>query len=74
MAFRIEVSGEWAGSVGGWRPAIAGALNATGRSDEKASTFETREEADDVLEYDCLSQQTGGDQNAPEFRVVEVAS
>jgi hypothetical protein len=39
----------WGGQPGGrWRPAIAGMLNQTSVSDEKASTFDTHGEAIDV--------------------------
>jgi hypothetical protein len=42
---KLEVSGEWGGAVGDWRPAITGTHNQTGRSDEEASSFETHDDA-----------------------------
>jgi hypothetical protein len=77
--YLLQVTGEWAGEVGGWRPAIAGTVNQTGLTDEEASTFRTHEEASLALENACLPQLTSdphdGDprDNAPRFRIVEVA-
>lgn len=36
--YQIQVTGEWGGSVGSWRPSITGTLNQTGHSDEWASS------------------------------------
>ena len=51
MTYIIEVlSTEWAGTLrDGWRPAIAGSLNQTGWSNERASTFARRSDADSFL-------------------------
>lgn len=49
MAYQIQVRGEWAGSVGGWRPAVSGSVNQTGLSDEHASTFASEIEAEAAL-------------------------
>ena len=48
--YRVEVRGEWAGGLGGWRPAVSGTLNQTGMSDADASTFEDSDEADEGAE------------------------
>lgn len=50
--FRVEVRGEWAGVTGGWRPAVDGTVNATGRPRDEASLFDSylaAREAVDVL-------------------------
>ena len=65
MAIIIEVTGEWAGEVDGWRPAIAGALNQTAFSDLYASTFSSREEAKAYLE--TLRQQAEEDADSNDF-------
>lgn len=39
--FLVEVAGNWAGSTGGWRPAVCGVMNQTGKDDREASTFTT---------------------------------
>lgn len=46
---QIQVSGEWAGTSGGWRPAIDGTLNQTGEDPAEASTF-TGDVPADVVE------------------------
>jgi hypothetical protein len=38
----LQVSGAWAGTSGGWRPAVSGTLNQSTLSDESASEFESR--------------------------------
>lgn len=74
-SYRIEVRGEWAGSVSSdWRPAISGTLNQTGESDEEASTCDTHDEAQATLENVCLVELPEGEDNrfnAPQFRIVE---
>jgi hypothetical protein len=45
-AVRVEVTGEWAGAVGGWRPAVDGAENQTCRSAAEASVFDDEAEAE----------------------------
>jgi hypothetical protein len=78
--YQVQVRGEWGGSVGGWRPAITGTLNQTGRDDAWASTADTHEEAQATLDQAILplleSDPADGDprSNAPAFRIVEVAS
>jgi hypothetical protein len=80
MAFQIQVTGEWAGVVGGWRPAISGTVNQTGESDDDASTFASHDEAQTTLDRVCLplltSDPADGDprDNAPRFRIVQVES
>jgi hypothetical protein len=77
-AFQIQVTGEWAGTLGGWRPAIAGTVNQTGESDAAASTFTTHDEAsialDRVIGPQLASDAATGDprDNAPRFRIVAV--
>lgn len=68
MAYQVQViCNEWAGGLqSGWRPAIAGALNQTGLSDEEASTFDTEEEARAVLADLVIPQ------NPDEARVVAI--
>ena len=52
MLYRVEVSGAWCDhSSQEWVPAVTGTLNGTGMTDEEASTFDTREQAQSVLEY-----------------------
>lgn len=78
MSFQIQVRGEWAGAVGGWRPAVAGTVNQTGLSDEEASTCATHDEAQATLDRAILplldSDPDDGAprRNAPEFRIREV--
>ena len=43
MKKQVQVRGEFAGSVGGWRPAITGTLNQTGLDDAEASTCDAHE-------------------------------
>jgi hypothetical protein len=80
VGYQIQVTGEWGGSVGGWRPAITGTLNQTGREDAWASTEDTREAAEATLDAVCLplltSDPADGDPryNAPLFRIVAVQS
>ena len=45
---RVEVRGPFGGTDGGWRPAITGTLNQSGKSDEHASTLDTESEASDA--------------------------
>jgi hypothetical protein len=77
--YRVEVRGEWGGMVGGWRPAITGILNQTGRDDDAASTTDTHEEAAMLLDEVILPELPGDGLdddvrfNAPEFRIVEVS-
>jgi len=79
MAFQVQVTGEWAGVSGGWRPAVSGTLNETGRDDTWASTSDTREEAQDTLEYVLLPElgtdPEDGDprDRAPRFRIIEIS-
>lgn len=68
--FQIQVRGEWAGTVGGWRPAVAGTLNQTSMSDESASTFEWLDDATRFVREHILpefSEEREGD-----WRVVNV--
>lgn len=70
--FMVQVRGEWAGAAadGRWHPLCSGTLNQTGKSDEWASTFDTREEAESFA-----AQAIDGATESPiETRVVEVAS
>lgn len=48
MSYRVEVRGTFGGATGGWRPAITGTLNQTGKSDAEASTFQTEGDAEDA--------------------------
>jgi hypothetical protein len=66
--YRIEVRGDWAGEIGGWRPVVDGTVNQTDQPAEEASTFATFEEAEAALE-DAVLPQSDGEQ---EFRIVEV--
>lgn len=54
-----------------WSPAFTGNLNQTGRSDDAASTFDSRDAAEDALEsiYDSLD----GDDDF-RFRITEVCA
>jgi hypothetical protein len=94
--YQVQVYGEWGDKPAGhsftnynrWRPAITGKLNTTGKSDEWASTFEKREDAqatlDGILRYECVSTTTAKSvmkaktnkpdtrECAPKFRVTEV--
>jgi hypothetical protein len=67
--YRIEVTGEFGGAVGGWRPAVTGALNQTGQSEEAASTFGTAAEAESVMHH--VVTILHNDRSA-EFRIVEI--
>jgi len=44
-AVSLQVSGQWAGTMGGWRPVVSGTLNQSNLSDESASEFPSREAA-----------------------------
>ena len=80
MGFQIQVTGDWGGAIGGWRPAITGTLNQTGQDDAWASTEDTRDAAEATLDAVVLPHLTSdtadGDprDNAPRFRIVEVQS
>lgn len=50
MAYQVQVRGEFAGSVGGWRAAIRGTLNQTGHSDEVASVATSNDGAQELVE------------------------
>lgn len=69
--YRIEVSStEWAGTLtnGRWVPAVAGIYNhGTDMSDEDASTFPTRAEAEEFQRRHLDPEADGA-----EFRIVEV--
>lgn len=67
MAYMIEVRGVWAGGTGDWRPACSGTLNQSGFSDEYASSFDSRAEA----EEQAMELRESADGNV-EFRIVEV--
>jgi len=54
-SYRVEVRGSFGGTVGGWRPAITGTLNQTGRSDEEASRFANSDEADEAVTL-CVAE------------------
>ena len=66
--FEIQVTGEWAGKLGGWRPAVDGTANQTGEPAEEASRFSTFEAA-----QDCLNAMSGDAAHRGQFRIVEVA-
>lgn len=70
LCYRVEVRGEWAGAAddGRWRPLCSGTLNQTGKSDEEASTFDTREEADSFV-FQAIQ---GATESPIEARVVVV--
>ena len=77
-SYQVQVTGEWGGSVGGWRPAITGTLNQTGQSDAWASTCDSHDAAsallDDLVQNLANDPQDGDPRdNAPRFRVVEVS-
>lgn len=61
----VQAKGDWAGQTGGWRPAIDGTINQTGRSAEEASTFTNRGEAFRALDL-CLRENIDG---TAKFRV-----
>lgn len=52
QTFQIQVRGSFGGTTGGWRPAVTGTLNQTGRSDAEASTFD-HDIPDDVIDLVC---------------------
>lgn len=66
--YRVEVRGTFGGSIGGWRPAITGTLNQTGRSDEDASSTPS---ADEAAEYAELVIENGALRE--DVRIVEIA-
>jgi hypothetical protein len=67
--FMLEVTGEWAGCVGGWRPAIDGTMNQSGLSALEASTFDTFGEAIEAKELcECMNES-----NVARFRIIERA-
>jgi hypothetical protein len=69
--FQIQFRGTWAGTrADRWEPAITGTLNQTGVDDETASMFDTREEAEAVL--DSVVRPASGDSPDVEFRIDEV--
>jgi hypothetical protein len=77
--YQVQVSGPWAGSVGGWRPAVDGTMNQSGRPAAEASTFATEDEAEEVMaqcqdEADEDAIRSGDEDRADDtsFRVVEV--
>jgi hypothetical protein len=74
MLYRIEVTGEWGGTVGGWRPAITGTLNQTGGDDEWASTCVGRDTARAMFDAVILPQLPEDDNrfNGPRFRIVDL--
>ena len=78
--YQIQVRGQWAGAVGSWRPAVDGTVNSTDLSAADASTFDTHDEAQLALDNVLLPELPGDGldvdvrRNAPEFRIVEVAS
>ena len=51
MKFQVQVSGEFGGSVDGWRPGCAGTENQTGTSDAEASTFDTHDAAEAYADH-----------------------
>lgn len=70
----IQVRGEWASdTTPGWRPAVAGPLNQTEKSDEEASTFSSLDAAEAML--GILKMEVGlPDEPAaglPEFRITQ---
>ncbi len=72
-AHRVEVIGEWAGSLGGWRPACSGTENQTGQSDAFASTFETQEEAQRYVDHvSAMVPEEDARECRPRFRIVQV--
>jgi len=71
-AVTLEVSGEWAGTIGGWRPAVSGSLNQTNESDEHASLFTDRDCAMSFFEDCILADLIQGDMTSSKchFRIV----
>jgi len=67
VSYQVQVKGEWAGSEGGWRPAIDGTLNQTGRPAAQASTFPTMDEAEEALSL-CVAEGAAEDN----LRIVEL--
>jgi hypothetical protein len=77
--YQVQVTGEWGGAVGSWRPAVTGTVNQSGLSDAEASTCDTHDEAvalQDNLVQSIESDPQDGDPRAcaPRFRIVEVVS
>jgi hypothetical protein len=69
--FTIEVSGQWADSVGDWRPAVSGTLNQSEFTDEVASTFGSRDSAMGFFES-CIQPDLDDDPRCaetPRFRL-----
>lgn len=66
--YQIQVRGNFGGTSGGWRPAITGTLNRTGRGDAEASTF-AGEIPEDVTDMVCNELADDAEDN---WRVVEV--
>lgn len=71
IRYQVQVTGDWAGSGGSWRPAIDGTLNQTDKSAAEASTFRSEAIAYEVL-CDCENDADAAGDTA--FRVVEVRS
>lgn len=68
----IEVTGQWAGSVGDWRPAVTGTLNQSTYTDAEASTFTDYDSAmaffEECILPDLPEEPSCSDQ--PHFRLV----
>jgi hypothetical protein len=70
MSWTIQVLGDWAGcNYRTWSPAVSGTFNQTRESDEFASTFGTRNEAERALEFMVENSATG---ELPRLRIVEL--
>lgn len=69
MAYRVEVRG----TFGGWRPAITGTLNQTGKSDAEASTVETYADAEKLYESALVEMDNDDERARASLRIVEVA-
>jgi hypothetical protein len=80
IRYQIQVRGEWAGRVGGWRPAVDGTINQTGLPAAEASTFASHDDAQACLDNVLLPELPGEGldvdvrRNAPEFRIVETSA
>jgi hypothetical protein len=83
--YQVQVLGEWGDKAVGhciipdnqWRPAITGKLNGTGKSDEWASTFEKKEDAqatlDGLIRYVVKPKKNKPPTDRdPKFRIAEV--
>lgn len=70
VRYMAQVKGEWAGmpNDGRWRPLCSGTLNQTGRSDEWASTFDTRWETEHFIQQAL----TAATESPIETRVIKV--